>query len=169
MSNKENKTAWEKLKGHQWLKAAFWPVVICLLTLVIVVACDLRDTKIMSNAAQMTVENVCLKGEMKADGSLKSKAYITTDQGMFSVQVDKYQSLLLLEPQDKVTIGYLEKAVSGPTEISYIHIDYSSSPDIVIEEAKPSQASAALNWGTYAALVVSVIAIIVITKPKERA
>lgn len=81
---------------------------------------------------QMTVESVSLKLETGNYMIARDMIYITTDQGIFSIHYRGYEGLLLLQPQDKVTISYAEKADNGVTPITYIRIDYSSNPDIII-------------------------------------
>lgn len=95
------------------------------------VAMTARDR---SNMTEMTVESVCLKMEVGSLGGTTNEIYITTDQGLFSINYERNQGLLLLEPQDKVSIGYSEKATAGPTEISGIEVNYSSNPDVIVHE-----------------------------------
>lgn len=89
---------------------------------------------LLNNQFQTTIERVDLVAEIYKEGDTNNKIYVTTERGVFSVKYDGNQYLLLLEPEDHVTISYYKKASEGPTEAAYIRVDDSSNPNIVIEK-----------------------------------
>lgn len=111
----------------------FWLVCSCGIVLFAISSTAYEDT-LRNNQFQTAVKRADLVVEITKNGATKYKVCVTTEQGIFSVDHNGNQYLLLLESEDRVTISYYKKATKGPTEAAYIRVDDSSNPNIVIEK-----------------------------------